>query len=76
MDNKNIGKALEKLAMQMLPEIYPTITDIKVDGPKKNTSVYKLPTTVLMLTFIQQFRVESQNKTTGIVNMLIMIFRI
>ena len=35
MDNKNIGKALEKLAMQMLPEIYPTITDIKVDGPKK-----------------------------------------
>lgn len=35
MDNKNIGKAVEKLAMQMLPEIYPTITDIKVDGPKK-----------------------------------------
>jgi len=39
MDNANIGKAVEKLAMQILPEIYPVITDIKVDGPKKNTSV-------------------------------------
>ena len=35
MDNDNIGKAVEKLAMQILPEIYPVITDIKVDGPKK-----------------------------------------
>ena len=35
MDKDNIGKAVEKLAMKLLPEIYPVITDIKVDGPKK-----------------------------------------
>lgn len=74
MDSTNIGKSVEKLAMQILPEIYPVITDIKIDGPKKNTSVYKLPIMVLMLTFILQYQVGLQKITTGIVTTPIWIF--